>query len=149
MKLTLETRRISLIDSITVRTINEDGMKNYIELLRYDWKDFEDFEKKYGSEDNVEAAARRYAIWTSYNSIGGMIRKGVVQAEDIYDLGLSTVVFLWEKYKPIIEEIRKRYHGKDYLIDLEYLANEMMRLRLIRDPSYKIPENLDKYVPNV
>jgi hypothetical protein len=148
MKLTLETRRIGLIDSIITRTINEGGMRSYFELLRYEWKDYEDFERKYGSENDVDAAAKRFAMWHEYNSVGMMLHKGMVEIEDLYDMGMQGVVFLWEKYRPIIEENRRRYNGKYYLRDLEYFAGEMLRVMKERDPSYRIPEALDKYVPD-
>jgi len=76
-------------------------MKNIIELLRYDWSDYEDFERKYGTENNVEAAAIRYSVWNTFNSLGMMLRKGMVEAEDIYDVG-SVLLYIWVKYKPII-----------------------------------------------
>jgi hypothetical protein len=148
MRLTLETRRIGLIDSIITRTINKDGFRTYFELMNYDWRDYGDFERKYGSDNDVDAAAKRFEHWHSYNSIGAMLRKGIVEAEDLYDMGLFGVTYIWEKYRPIIEENRRRYNGKDYLRDLEYLAGEMMRVKLVRDPSYKMPETLIKYVPD-
>ncbi len=148
MKLTLETRRIGLVDSITARNIDRLGTRDYFELLRYEWKDYEDFERKYGSENNVEAAAKRYAFWNSYNSIGAMLRKGIVEAEDLYEAGLSGATFIWPKYKPVIEEIRRRYFGQGYLRDFEYLSMEMVRIAKEKDPSYSMPETLDKYVPD-
>jgi hypothetical protein len=148
MRLTLETRRIGLIDSIITRTINEEGYRSFFELLRYEWKDYEDFERKYGSENDVDDAAKRHAMWHEYNSLGMMLRKGLVNAEGLHDSGARGAIFLWEKYKPIIEENRRRYNGKNYLKDLEYLAGEMLRVVKERDPSYRIPEALDKYVPD-
>ena len=148
MRATLETRRIGLIDSIMSRTINKDGFRSYFELMNYDWRDYGDFERKYGSDNDVVAAATRFENWHSYNSIGTMIRKGMVRAEDLYDMGMFGVTFIWEKYKPIIEENRRRYNGKDHLRDLEYLADEMMRVKLVRDPSYKMPETFIKYIPD-
>ena len=148
MRLTLETRRIGLMDSIITRTINEEGYRSFIELLRYEWSDYEDFERKYGSENDVDAAAKRHAMWHEYNSVGMMLRKGLVDAEDLCDSGVQGAIYLWEKYRPIIEENRRRYNGKNYLKDLEYLAGEMLRVTKERDPSYRIPEALDKYVPD-
>lgn len=63
-----------------------------------------------------------------------MIRKGMVEAEDIYDMGMFPGALLWEKHRFVIEEIRGRYFGRDYLVDLEYLAREMLRVKLQRDP---------------
>jgi hypothetical protein len=61
MRLTLETRRIGILDSIITRTTNEEGRKTFFEILSYEWTDYEDFEKKYCSERNPVAAAKRYA----------------------------------------------------------------------------------------
>ncbi len=145
---TLETRQISLIDNIVTRSMNEQGFRNFFELLRCEWTDFEDFSKKYGSENNVEATAKRFSVWQDYNLIGLMLRKGLVEADDLFDMGVQGVTFLWEKYKLIIEEERKRYLGKNFLRDFEFLAGEMYRIAKEGDPSYKIPETLDEYVPD-
>ena len=61
MKQTLETRRIGLIDSITTRIANAEGRRNYQELMNYEWTDYDDFEKKYGSDYDMESSSRRYA----------------------------------------------------------------------------------------
>ena len=148
MKQTLETRQISLIDNIVTRSMGEQGFRNMFELLRYEWEDFEDFERKYGSENNVEATAKRFAVWQDYNLIGLMLRKGLVEANDLFDMGVQGVIFLWEKYKPIIEEERKRYLGNNFLKDFEYLAGEMLKVVQERDATYMIPDTLDKYVPD-
>lgn len=148
MMRTLETRQISLIDNIVTRSMGEDGFRNFFELMRYEWTDFADFEMKYGSENNVEATAKRFAVWQDYNLIGLMLRKGLVEADDLFDMGVQGVIFLWEKYKPIIEEERKRYLGHNFLRDFEYLAGEMLRVVQERDASYVVPDTLDKYVPD-
>ena len=146
MRATLETRRIGLMDSITNRIVNSEGCRDYFELLRYDWSDYQDFERKYGSENNVLAAGKRYAHWNSFNSIGAMLRKGILNADDLYNTGLSAAPFLWGKYKPIIEEVRRRYMGQGFLRDFEYLSREMVRIAKQMDPDYSFPETLDRYV---
>ncbi len=100
------------------------------------------------SENNPEATAKRYALWNTYNSIGMMLRRGLVDTEDLYEMGTSGVLFLWAKYRPIVEEIRRRYTGKEYLKDFEFLAGELLRVTKIHDPTYQFPETLDKYVPD-
>ena len=119
-----------------------------IELENYDWTDYADFDKKYGSENNVGAAAKRYALWQDYSKIGMMLRKGFVEVDDLYVLGLWAVPVFWEKYRPIVEETRRRYAGKEYLRDMEYLAAEMLKYIQSRDSSYGIPEKLFSYDPN-
>ena len=78
-----------------------------------------------------------------------MLRKGLVDVEDLYMLGLWAVSLFWEKYKPIVEETRRRYAGKEYLKDLEYLAVEITRYQQLIDPSYRIPKNLDRFDPDM
>ena len=145
---TLETRQISLIDNMVTRSMGEQGFRSFFELMRNEWEDYEDFEKKYGSENNVEASAKRFALWQEFNLIGLMLRKGLVEADDLFDMGMQGVIFLWEKYKPIIEEERKRYLGKNFLRDFECLAGEMLKVVQERASAYMVPETLDKYVPD-
>jgi len=146
-ELSLETRQISLIDSIATRIINKEGYRDTFDLLNYEWKNYEDFEKKYGTENDTDAAAKRYATMAKYNQLGMMLRRGLVEAEDLYSVGMGGVIFLWMKYKPILEEGRRRYFGKGYFEDLEYLAGEMVRITKEKDPSFVVPETMDKYVP--
>jgi hypothetical protein len=149
MRLTLETRRLSLIENIASRVTDEEGEKRMQELSNYEWTDYADFDRKYGSENNVASSAKRYALWHDYNKIGMMLRKGLVDVEDLYMLGLWAVSLFWEKYKPIVEETRRRYAGKEYLKDLEYLAAEIAKYQQSIDPSYRIPKKLDKFDPDL
>jgi hypothetical protein len=147
MKLTLETRRIGLIDNISSRLQGLEGQRNYQEVMNYEWTDYEDFIRKYGSRYNQEAAAKRNFFYGTYDSLGAMLRKGMVEKEDLYDHGLYMVIEFWAKYRSIIEESRKRLHGSFWLSDLEYLANEMMKVHLKNDPSYKVPETFGVRLP--
>ncbi|MBM3292576.1 DUF948 domain-containing protein [Candidatus Bathyarchaeota archaeon] len=146
MELTLETRRISLVRDLTKSMTDVDGLSSYIEQMGWEWKDYGDFEKKYGTENNVSAAAKRFAIWNNFNSTGAMLRKGVVGIEDLYDIGGNGVLFYWEKYKSVIEEGRRRYFGKENMKDFEYYAGEMLKYVREKDPSYTVPMTLDKYI---
>ncbi|MCX6655282.1 MAG: hypothetical protein NTY03_09200 [Candidatus Bathyarchaeota archaeon] len=149
MRATLETRRLGLMDSIATRVASRDGFRDYFELLRYEWKDYEDFERKYGSENNVDGAGKRYAAWNSFNSIGALLRKGILDAKELHTTGVGGAApFLWGKYKPVIEEVRKRYMGDGFMRDFEYLSGEMVRVTKQKDPSFRFPETLDRYVPD-
>jgi len=149
LKMNLETRRLGLVDSIITRTHTTEWTRNILELLSYEWTDYEDFERKYGSDNNVESAAIRYTIWNSLNQIGVMVMKGIIEDEDIYNAGLQAgSIFLWEKYKPIIKEVRRRYQGQDYLTGFEFLVGELLRIVKERDPTYVFPETLGRYVPD-
>jgi len=142
---TLETRRIGIIENIGTRLISEEGMKRFFELMNYDFTDYADYVRKYGSETNVEATAKRVAQSNSYNNLGLMLRRRLVDIEELYDLGYSGVVYFWEKYRPVIEETRRRYSGRNYCRDMEYFAGEMLKYYRSMDPSFSVPKTFYKY----
>jgi hypothetical protein len=143
----LETRRVGLIENMTRALSSSEGVRNQLEIMTYEWSDYEDFEMKYGSQTNPEASAKRFTTFNLFNSLGMMIRKGFVNADDLYDLLSVNSVFNWEKYKGVIVEGRRRYWGEDYMRDFEFLSSEMMRVKLLRDPGYRFPDTLDEFVP--
>jgi hypothetical protein len=80
-------------------------------------------------------------------SMGVLVKSGVAPAETMYYLGCYGAIYLWEKYKGIIQGRRNAAYGQDYMINLEYLAGEMRKIKRRHDPSYSIPEPL-KYIPD-
>jgi len=84
----------------------------------------------------------------TYNSIGFLLQQGLVDSETLYGfLGLAPS-FLWYKFEDVIKEQRRRYMGKDNHQDFEFLAKEMLRIKMIRDPEYRLPEAFNKYIPD-
>jgi hypothetical protein len=148
MKTTLETRKLSFVTSITSQLLSEEGERRYIELLNMEWKDYDDFEKKYGSDYNIDNMAKRMTVWSTYNTLGTLIREKLIEPEVLYSIDNVNPCFMWSKFKDIIAENRRRYGGKDNFSDFELLYNEMLRIKLSKDPSYRIPEKLTKYIPS-
>jgi len=139
-------RRISQTNEMQRFFLNYENIKTWFELLNMEWSDYDDFERKYGSDSGLDNAAKRHLFWFNYNTLGNLLKDGYVDRDTIYNSSAMTVIFLWFKFKPIIEENRKRYSGSTGWKGFEYLANEMMRLSFLRDPSFKVPENFVKYV---
>ncbi len=148
MRLTLESRRIGTVLEITGRMADVDTTQTFFELMNWEWNNYDDFYRKYGSNNNAEAAGKMYTMFNRYNANGALLRKGMVNIEDLYDSASQSVIWLWEKYKPIIEEVRRRYNGQHYMRDFEYHAGEMIKYVNTLDPSYKVPEALLKYIPD-
>jgi hypothetical protein len=147
MRQTLETRKLQFVTSITNQLLSEEGQRRYGELLNMDWKDYDDFERKYGSDYNLDNYAKRMNVWKTYNTLGMLVREKLVEPEVLYMINDVNPCFMWSKFKDVISEQRKRYGGEDTLSDFEFLNDEILRVRLSRDPSYKVPETLMKYVP--
>ena len=148
MRQTLETRKLQFVTSITNQLLSEEGQRRYGELLNMEWKDYDDFEKKYGSDNNLDNMAKRMNVWNTYNTLGMLVREKLIDSEVLYGIDNVNPCFVWSKFKDIIPEWRKRYGAKDTFSDWEFLNNEILRIALSKDPSFKIPETLTHYVPD-
>ena len=144
---TLETRKLQFVTSITSQLISVEGHRRYFELLNMEWKDYDDFERRYGSDYNLDNAAKRLNVWKTYNTLGMLVREKLIEPEVIYKIDTANGCFLWNKFKDIIPEWSKRYGGGDALSDFKFLSDELLRIALSEDPSFRIPETLSKYVP--
>jgi hypothetical protein len=147
MRQTLETRKLQFVTSITSQLNSEEGHRRYVELMNMEWKDYDDFERKYGSDYNLDNAAKRFCVWQTYNTLGMLVREKLVEPELLYPI-VGGLMNHWTKFKDVIKEQRKRYGGEDDLSEFEFLYNEIHRVALSRDPSFKIPETLTHYVPD-
>jgi len=139
--------RISLTHSIMQTMLSEESQRRWIELMNMEWNDYDDFENKYGSDVNPDNFAKRMSVWLSYDMLGHLLKKNIADAETFYISGGTVAIFMWEKYKPILYEHRRRYVGADTYSGLEYLAQEMLKIRKRRDPSYEVPKMFTKYIP--
>ncbi|MGD0805813.1 MAG: hypothetical protein ABSA11_17260 [Candidatus Bathyarchaeia archaeon] len=146
---TLETRKLQFLTTTVQFLMNEEGFKTIGELLNMEWTDYDDFEKKYGSDHGLDNYAKRYYIITYYNMLGAFLREKLIDAESLYNTGPAIqFIFFWHKFKGIIERQRELYVGADYGRDLEFLSDEMMKIKLRKDPSFKVPETFMRYVPS-
>ncbi|OGD59938.1 hypothetical protein A3K78_02190 [Candidatus Bathyarchaeota archaeon RBG_13_52_12] len=145
---TLETRKLQFVTSITNQLNSEEGHRRYNELMNMEWKDYDDFERKYGSDYNLDNAAKRFSVWYTYNTLGMLVREKLVEPELLYPIVDGSVLTNWSKFKDVIKEQRKRYGPEDDYSEFEFLYNEIYRVALSRDPSFKIPETLTHYVPD-
>jgi len=148
MKQTLETRKLSFVTSITNQLLSEEGQRRYGELLNMEWRDYDDFEKKYGSDYNLDNYAKRMNVWKTYNTLGMLVREKLIEPEVIYKIDTANGCFIWNKFKDIIPEWSKRYGGGEVFSDFKFLSDELLRIALSKDPSFRIPETLSKYVPS-
>ena len=77
-----------------------------------------------------------------------LVREKLVEPELLYPIVDGGVLNHWTKFKDVIKEQRKRYGSEDDFSDFEFLYNEIHRVALSRDPSFKILETGTHYVPD-
>ena len=128
-------KKIQLTNTMLQTLYKEEAMKSVGELLNYQWSDTKDFLKKYDSSVNPDSFAKRISIFYLFETLGYLLKQGVIDKELIYINGGSTAIFLWAKFKPIIEMYRKLSYGSDSMTYFEYFAGEMWRMKKARDPT--------------
>jgi hypothetical protein len=84
--------------------------------------------------------AKRMSVWNTYNTLGMLVREKLIEPEVLYSITNTNPLLMWSKFKDIIAELQKRYGGGDTLSDLKFLNDELLRIALSKDPSFKIPE---------
>jgi hypothetical protein len=104
---TTRNRRATLSMNIMQSFLSEEGALRWVDLLSMQWKDFDDYVKKYDSSVNRENFAKRAAFWNTCDMLGYQYRAGILDIQTIYNVGGIWIRNAWRKFKPIIEEYRK------------------------------------------
>ena len=143
----LETRQAQLFMHIFNRFQEVEFRKNFNEIMTREWKDYDDWDRKYGRYTNPTAQAISSSIALFFEGLGVLLKRGLLDIDIVGELMSTPVRRYWEKTNPIIIEMRDRSNREGALSSAEYLYDEMMKrdVRLgqdkeIRD-AYQKPEN--------
>ena len=143
----LETRQAQLFMQLYQDLLSENNMRSLLDLLNMEWEDYDDFERKLGSDNNPDSFVKRTSIWFRMNGIGHLLRDGMIDSEKVFDLLGTWIDWLWMKWESIIKELRVRYHQPELYTEFEYLAVEMRRVRLERGITEELPDTYTRYIP--
>jgi hypothetical protein len=105
-----------------------EGALNEI-LWRWDWEGWDDYWEKYSPLGNPEANLSRRLARSFYVGLASLVRDGLVDIEAVYEMNPTGVTRYWEKIGPIAREFRERNGYPGYLEPVEYLAEEVAKLR--------------------
>jgi hypothetical protein len=138
-----KSRQIRLISELS-RYTQEEFQKQEYQLFALEWDDYDDFERKYGSDFDLDQFARRYAIWSEYNKMGFLLKTGLVDVETLLGFlgGQLPLLWMWRKYESIIREQRKRYRQPDLFVWWEHAADEIERYYSLKGHADVIPESI-------
>jgi hypothetical protein len=136
MRYNMKAREMEIARLFYSDSTSEEGMQKYATIMTFEWKDYDDFMKKYGYSN-----PEMFGKWTSYfftmETIGLLQKSGVIDSEKIYALGGYGAIRIWEKFKDIIQGRRGISWGHDYMANAEYIAGEMLKIKLKHDTGFK------------
>jgi hypothetical protein len=137
MKATQDSRKAEVTNNILRNLLSLDSWKAFFDVMNLEWKDFEDFTKKYDSLVSPDLAAKRLFYLSTLENVGYLLKMKIIDAETVYEVGGIQAVWFYTKMKPVIEGYRKISWGRERFKNVDYLAGEMYRMILERDPSFK------------
>jgi len=126
-----KTRKTELIMQLFDPFRDYEFLRHYFELLNREWKDYGDYMKKYG---NYEEYSKEVHVTSFFSSLGLFVRMGLIDLDTVVKWHPEAILWLWEKFEPIIQEAYKRmtadgtwrmkYKPYEWF---EYLYNEMKK----------------------
>ena len=137
-----ETRQAQLFMQLFDKYIEKERWRNGWELLQMEWDNIEDFFDRYDSAVDMDNFEKRYNIWSYFDGMGMLLKKGLVDKEMIYYLmGGYGAFWTWNKFKDIIKASRIRMNNPDHFAMFEYLAGEMQKMKQQREHTLEIPKH--------
>ncbi len=143
----LETRQAQLFMQIYQEMSSPEFYRIYNELLHMEWEDWDDYYRKYGSDNNPEAFAVRNSLHYRLNGVGLLVKADLIDVDRVYDLMRTTILWQWNKWEDIILKARELYNVPSYMEGFEFIAEEMVKESESRGVSVEVPESYGGYVP--
>jgi len=133
LKMNLETRQAQLFMDIYKTYSSKEYQRDRDEMMLF-WKyeGVRDFVDKYGARANLDGHAKWDTQVAQFVGIGTLVRMGLIKPDLVFDLIYDSVIIFYEKFQPVIQELRK-YYIPNFAQDAEYLYNEMKRIADERD----------------
>ena len=126
---TNKTRQAQFLMQIYNKFDTPDKQKAFTEVWNWQWTSFEEFWEKYNINDHPEKWNYLLSLLMFYEALGTMIKTEKLPIDDVYLIIGGMSIHLWEKFIPILGEIRERMEYPRFASETEYLYNELVKYR--------------------
>jgi hypothetical protein len=138
-----KTRKNSLVYQ-RLQALHQFYDSYFAVLLMTDWNTMEEFLKKYGPRTNFNAHIKYRYVVNHYNTLGIMMKDGLVTADEIFQLYMPYgIIGIYEKFKPMLMRDRitpsGEVHNPDANKGYELLYTEAKR-RYPKSPPFASSE---------
>ncbi|MHA2380833.1 MAG: DUF4760 domain-containing protein [Candidatus Thorarchaeota archaeon] len=106
-------------------------------VINQEWKDPDDFWKRYGQDTNPEAWTNWQSVAGFFHGIGVLLKKGLIDISLVEELLANIVLVSWVRMEPIVREFRDtwsfKFEGRGrserhkMYSGFEYLYNELLK----------------------
>jgi len=124
LKMNLETRQTQLFMQVFQRFQEPDFTKQWNLLMNREWKDLDDYRKKYS--DPGPDGASLLSVQTYFEGVAVLLMKGMIDVDLVYELMPTMVTTFWKKYEPLVRLRRDEINYPQYFRPVEYLSDRMV-----------------------
>lgn len=125
MRLTLDTRQAQLFLQLYTTFTSYDFKTKWNDVMHvWEWKDYDDYMSKYGFF-NQEEFPKFDMVGTFFEGVGVLVKRNLIDVTLVDDLMSGHVVSSWERFEPLIMDIRNRMNWPQCLEWWEYLYHEI------------------------
>ena len=120
-----KTRQVDMIMRLYSYYCSEEFSRASGRYMAAEFKDFEDFQEKYGVVGEHPVTTAFYIVPTFFEGVGALYKRKLADLELLYDL--FSVKLHWKKVEPLMEGVRKHFDEPRLFENFEYLCNEMKK----------------------
>jgi len=121
----LETRQAQLFMSLYETHRSPEFRKQYTRVRDREWTDLDDWQKKYGPENNPDASAEYQSLMSFFDGVGLLVRRELIDISLVHDLMYISTNRIWKFHKPVIYNIRITSGYPNLWEHFEYLSDEL------------------------
>ena len=139
---TAKNRRAATSNNVQQLFLTEEWQQRFLDVMSMQWKDFDDFKKKYDSSVNPQSYVKRNSLLVQYDNVGRQYRSGVVDLDAFGSVSAYALVLAWLKFKPIIDGYRGLEYPRDGFSDFEYMRARMALEKRLKDKDPEFMKNI-------
>ena len=125
-KTELETRQTQLFMVLYDVFRNKEFQKDIATIYNiWDWKDYDDFEEKYGRTTHPNEYSSYTSVTNFLNGLGVLVKIRMIDPSLVKQLMGGMFTRYWEKIEPLTKEIRVRRNWPEFDEAAEYLYSVM------------------------
>ena len=121
-----ETRQTQLFMQVFERYHETEFWNIYTTVMNKEWQNYDDWNR---DRSDPTSLSMRLAVGTYFEGIGTLVHRGLLPAELVAEILGSVVIMWWDKQSEFYKEFRIRAGNPIYGQHIEYLYNEMKKLR--------------------